>query len=92
MIKDSTDMMSIIIFESLIERISEGSCYDMTKMRVKGYLDKRILKTTITSKVFSNNDRYQQTIMMMFTFLLMRPRVWSFSFKYSTESHCLQAN
>ena len=56
MIKDSTDMMSIIIFESLIERISEGSCYDMTKMRVKGNLDKRILKTTITSEVFSNND------------------------------------
>ena len=55
-IKDSTDKMSIAIFESLIEKISEGICYDMTMIRVQRYLDKRILKTTITSEVFSNNN------------------------------------
>ena len=44
MIKDSTDKMPIIIFESLIEQISEGSCYDMTNMRVQRDLDERILK------------------------------------------------
>ena len=32
MIKDSTDKMPIIIFEPLIEQISEGSCYDMYYM------------------------------------------------------------
>ena len=44
MIKDSTNKMPIIIFESLIEQISEGSCYDMTNMRVQRDLDERILK------------------------------------------------
>ena len=56
MIKDSTDKMSIVIFESLIEKISEGICYDMTMIRVQRYLDKRILNTTITSEVFPNNN------------------------------------
>ena len=56
MIKDSTDKMPMIIFESLIEQISEGSCYAMTNMQVQMYLDERILKTTITSEVSFNND------------------------------------
>ena len=56
MIKDSTDKMPIIIFESLIKQISEGSCYDMTKMRVQRYLDERTLKVTLNSVVSSNND------------------------------------
>ena len=47
--------MPIIILESLIEQISEGSCYDMTNMRGQSYLDKRILKTTLNSEVSSNN-------------------------------------
>ena len=54
--------MPIIIFESLIEQISEGSCYDMTNMRVQRYLDEQILKMTITSEVSSNNDNKVTTI------------------------------
>ena len=56
MIKDSPDKMPIIIFESIIGQTSEGSCYDMTNMRVQRYLDERILKTTMISEVSSNND------------------------------------
>ena len=48
--------MPTIIFESLIEQISEGSCYNMTNMWVQRYLDERILKTTETSEISSNND------------------------------------
>ena len=48
--------MPTIIFESLIEQISEGSCYNMTNMWVQRYLDERILKTTGTSEISSNND------------------------------------
>ena len=55
MIKDSTDKMPIIISESLIEQLSEGSCYNMTNMRVQRYLDGRILKKIETSGIFSNN-------------------------------------
>ena len=55
MIEYSTNKMPIIIFESLIKQISKGSCYDLTNMQVQRYLDKRILKTTVTSKVSSNN-------------------------------------
>ena len=56
MIKNSTDKMPVIIFESLIEQIFEGSCYDMTDMRVQRYLGERIMKTTLTSEVSCNND------------------------------------
>ena len=56
MIKDSTDKIPIIIFESLIAQISERSCCDMTNMPVQRYLDGRILKTNATSEVSSNND------------------------------------
>ena len=55
MTKDSTDEIPIIIFESLIEQLSEGICYNMTNMRVQRYLDGRILKTIETSRIFSNN-------------------------------------
>ena len=55
-IKDSTDKIPIIIFESLIAQISERSCCDMTNMPVQRYLDGRILKTNATSEVSSNND------------------------------------
>ena len=56
MTKDSTDKMPIITFESLTEQISEGSYYDMTNIRVQRYVDERILKTTVTTKVSSDND------------------------------------
>ena len=62
MMKNSTDKMPIIIFESLIEQISEGSCYDMTNVPVQRYLDEQILKTPITSEVSSNNDIKVTTI------------------------------
>ena len=39
-----------------MEQISEGSYYDMTNMRVQRYFDERILKTTITTEVSSDND------------------------------------
>ena len=53
MIKDSTDKIPIIIFESLIEQMSEICCYNMTKMRVQRYLDERIMKANVT---YSHND------------------------------------
>ena len=56
MIKDSTDKIQIIIFESLIEQISEICCYNMTKMRVQRYLDERIMKANVTYEVSSHND------------------------------------
>ena len=56
MINDSTDKMPTIIFESLIEQISEGSCYDMKNMQVQGCLDERILKATLISEISSNKD------------------------------------
>ena len=56
MLKNSTDKMPTIIFESLIEQISEGSCYDMKNMQVQRYLDERILKTTLISEISSNKD------------------------------------
>ena len=56
MIKDSTNKMPIKIFESLIEQISEGSCYNMRNMWVQRYLDELILKTTEISEISSNND------------------------------------
>ena len=52
-IKDSTDKIPIIIFESLIEQMSEICCYNMTKMRVQRYLDERIMKANVT---YSHND------------------------------------
>ena len=56
MIKDSTDKIPIIFFESLIEQISEICCYNMTKMRVQRYLDERIMKANVTYEVSSHND------------------------------------
>ena len=56
MIKDSTDKIQIIIFESLIEQISEICCYNMTKMRVQRYLDERIMKANVTYEVSSHNN------------------------------------
>ena len=41
MIKDSTKKMPIIICKLLIEQMSEESCYNMTYMQVKRYLDER---------------------------------------------------
>lgn len=39
MIKDSTDKMTVVIFELLIEKVRDGSCYDFTNMIVERYLD-----------------------------------------------------
>ena len=55
MIKDSTDKMSIIICELLMDQMLDESCYNMTNMQVQRYLDERILKTTLTSEVSSND-------------------------------------
>ena len=56
MTKDSSDKMPIIICKLLIEQMSEESCYNMTNMQVQRYLDERILKTTLTSEISSNDD------------------------------------
>ena len=56
MIKGSTDKIPIVIFESLIEQISDGSCWDMTNMQVQRYLDEQTLKTTSNSEVCSDKD------------------------------------
>ena len=56
MIKESIDKMPIIICKLLIEQMLEESCYNMTDMQVQRYPDERILETTLTSEVSSNND------------------------------------
>ena len=42
--------------------MSEESCYNMTNMQVQRYLDERILKTTLTSEISSNDDIEVTTI------------------------------
>ena len=57
MIKGSTNKMPIVIFESLIEQISYGSCYAMTtNKQVQRYLDEQTPKITLTSEVCSDKD------------------------------------
>ena len=56
MIKGSTDKIPIVIFESLIEQISDGSCWDMTNMQVQRYLDEQTLKTNPNLEVCSDKD------------------------------------
>lgn len=56
MIKGSTDKIPIVIFESLIEQISDGSCWDMTNMQVQRYLDEQTLKTNSNLEVCSDKD------------------------------------
>ena len=36
MIKDSTDKMTVVIFESLTEKVIDGSCYGFVNVRVQG--------------------------------------------------------
>ena len=56
MIKGSTDKIPIVIFESLIEQISDGSCWDITNMQVQRYLDEQTLKTNSNLEVCSDKD------------------------------------
>ena len=56
MIKGSTDKIPIVIFESLTEQISDGSCWDMTNMQVQRYLDEQTLKTNSNLEVCSDKD------------------------------------
>lgn len=54
MIKDSTDKMTVVIFELLIEKVRDGSCYDFTNMIVERYLDEWVLKTTLTTWILKS--------------------------------------
>ena len=44
MIKDSTDKMTVVIFESLTEKVIDGSCYSFVNVRVQGWFDELVLK------------------------------------------------
>ena len=43
--KDNTDKISGVFFESAIKKISEGTCYNSTKMRVQKYQAGPVLKS-----------------------------------------------
>ena len=54
MLKDATGKISGVFFESVIDHIKEGACYDITKMRVQKYQDNRVLKSTENTEVSEN--------------------------------------
>ena len=53
-LKDHTDIISAVFFETTIDKITEEGCYDLTKMRVQKYDDQRILKSTEQTEVTKN--------------------------------------
>ena len=55
MIKDETGSIEIVLFNSLVDKVSNNTSYDFKKMRVQKFMNDRILKSTETTKV-SKND------------------------------------
>ena len=56
MIKDETLSMEIVLFSSLVDKVSNNTYYDFKKMRVQKFMNDRILKSTETTKVSKNDD------------------------------------
>ena len=55
MIKDETGSIEIVLFNSLVDEVSNNTSYEFKKMRVQKFMNDRILKLTETTK-FSKND------------------------------------
>ena len=56
MIKDETLSMEIVLFSSLVDKVSNNTYYDFKKMRVQKFMNDRILKSTETTKVSKNDE------------------------------------
>ena len=50
-VKYSSDKMAVAVFESLTEKVCDGSCYGFTNMRVQKYSDERVLKAILTKEI-----------------------------------------
>lgn len=53
-LKDNTDKISALLFALTIYKVSDGTCYNLTRMRVKKYHDERVLKSTEKKEVCEN--------------------------------------
>ena len=49
------------MFESLIEKVTDVSCYNFTNMRVQRYLDEQVLKTTSVIQLLENQLGLKKT-------------------------------
>ena len=56
MIKDETGSIEIVLFSSIGDGVSNNTPYDFKKMRVRKFMNERILKSTETTKVSKNDD------------------------------------
>ena len=43
--------MAVAVFESLTEKVCDGTCYGFTNMRVQKYPDERVLKAILTKEI-----------------------------------------
>ena len=53
-LKDNRDKNLGVFFESTMDEISEGACYNLTKTRVQKYHDERVLESTENTEVSEN--------------------------------------
>ena len=44
--KDETGSIDMVLFSSVIDKISNNNCYDLKKMRIQKLMNNRILKST----------------------------------------------
>ena len=56
MIKEETWSVEIVLFSSLVDKVSNNASYDFKKMRVQKFMNDRILKSTETTKISINDD------------------------------------
>ena len=53
-LKDNADKISGLLFVLTIYKVSDGSCYNLIRMRVKKCQHKRVLKSTENKEVCEN--------------------------------------
>ena len=56
MIKEETWSVEIVLFSSLVGKVSNNTSYDFKKMKVQKFMNDRILKSTETTKISINYD------------------------------------
>ena len=54
--KDQSGNIEIVLFSSVIDKISNNNCYDLEKMRIQKFMNNRILKSTESTTVTGNNS------------------------------------
>ena len=54
--KDQTGGIEIVLFSSVIDKISNKNCYDLKKMRIQKFMNNCILKSTESTTVTKNNN------------------------------------